>query len=512
MKHQNIVPSEWVPLAVAVACSAVILLVTLLLPLGFDNDLYEAMGWTLYAYHGLPYLASWDHNFPGIVFIHWASIALFGASDFGFRLFDYLVHIAMAGFFYRVLRNWLSPRASIIGVILFVLYYASGQWGLAGQRDTYAAFFLLGAVFMFLKVRGNARHTGLYALVVGVLCGATFLMRPTYVFFAIAFLILLLGLPDKLRTISLFLAGCVLPIVAFLLPYVFVPGGLLQVYDTIIRFNLDVYSEVSVPINVWSHGRVPIYIFAAVGVFLAFWQKQADKRQTDLTMFLLLAASALLSPILMGKYFTYHFEPFMLLAIGFAALGLNSAVEFIHIPFVRRGLIILSLALFVYAYYPRHLFAYYFEAWGKSASPLEATYERVLSDSLYGLAAEREVVQYVDRVSLPEDPIETVSIFPGLRWRLHRPPATCFTSVVPLSAYAGTVPAYSAAWRREFLQSLEEKSPRIVIVSRSTQWWPFVGKTNDSAIASIPGFDSLLAVNYSLDTVIRGFALYRTRK
>jgi hypothetical protein len=193
-------------------------------------------------------------------------------------------------------------------------------------------------------------------------------------------------------------------------------------------------------------------------------------------------------------------------------LGLNSVVEFIHIQFVRRGIIILLLALFTYAYYPRHLFAYYFEAWGKSASPLEATYERVLSDSLYGLAAEREVVQYVDRVSLPGDPIETVSIFPGLRWRLHRPPATRFTSVVPLSAYAGKVPAYSAAWRREFLQSLEEKSPRIVIVSRSTQWWPFVGKTNDSAIASIPGFDSLLAVNYSLDTVIRGFALYRTRK
>src|SRR5580704_12325465 len=98
---------ETLAITLVMAGSAVILLVTLLLPLGFDNDLYESMGWALYAYHGLPYLGSWDHNFPGIVFVHWASIALFGASDFGFRLFDYLVHIAMAGFYYRVLRNWL---------------------------------------------------------------------------------------------------------------------------------------------------------------------------------------------------------------------------------------------------------------------------------------------------------------------------------------------------------------------------------------------------------------------
>src|ERR1017187_1840168 len=104
---------ETLPFVGAIIGAAIILLVTLLLPLGFDNDLYESMGWTLYAYHGLPYIASWDHNFPGIVFVHWTSIALFGASDFGFRLFDYLVHIAMAGFFYRVLRNWLAPKVSV---------------------------------------------------------------------------------------------------------------------------------------------------------------------------------------------------------------------------------------------------------------------------------------------------------------------------------------------------------------------------------------------------------------
>jgi Dolichyl-phosphate-mannose-protein mannosyltransferase len=505
-------PGETLTFALAVAGSAIILLVTLLLPLGFDNDLYEAMGWTLYAYHGLPYLASWDHNFPGIVFVHWASIALFGASDFGFRLFDYLVHIAMAGFFYRVLRNWLSPKTSVLAVMIFALYYASGLWGLAGQRDTYAAFLLLGATAAFVQLRNNAKRAGLFAFIAGILCGAAFLMRPTYVFFAIAFLILILGLPNKIRTASCYLAGCALPIAAFLLPYVFVRDGLLQVYDTIIRFNLDVYSEVSVPINLWSRGRAPIFIFAAAGLFFVFLRRKSDHTLRDRTMMLLLAASALLSPILMGKYFTYHFEPFMLLAIAFAALGFGSLLELISIRFIGNTVAILALACFAYIYYPHHLIRYYFEARERSASPLEATYERVLPDSLYGLAAQREVAQYIDRASSPEDPIETVSIFPGLRWRLHRPPATRFTSVVPLAAYSGIVPAYGAGWRREFLQSLEIVSPKLIVVSRSNQWWPFVGKTNDSAVASIPGFDSVLAANYSLDTLIRGFALYQIRK
>jgi hypothetical protein len=502
--------NEMLPMVVAIIGAAIILLVTLLLPLGFDNDLYEAMGWTLYAYHGLPYITSWDHNFPGIVFVHWASIALFGASDFGFRLFDYLIHIAMAGFFYRVLRIWLAPKTSVLAVLIFVLYYASGQWGLAGQRDTYAAFLLLGAVFAFVKLRKNDKFVNLLAVALGVLCGATFLMRPTYVFFAIAFLILLFRLPNKFKTISFYLAGCALPIIAFLLPYVFVPDGLTRVYNTLIRFNLDVYSSVHVPINLWSRGRASIIIFGAVGLFLTFRRQNLDRQ--DRTMLFLLAGCALISPIMMGKYFTYHFEPFMLLAIPFAALGLNCLADLIPNRFLANACLVFALALFFYAYYPRHLIKYYFDSQGSCGSALEATYEQVLSDSLYGLAAQRQVVQYVDRVSAPQDPVEYVSIFPGLRWRLQRPPATHFTSVVPLAAYSKTVPLYGVAWRREFLESLEQVLPHIIVVSKSNQWWPFVGKTNDSAIACIPGFDSLLSANYMLDTTIRGYSLYRIRK
>ena len=504
---------EAFPFLLAMTGAAIILLVTLLLPLGFDNDLYESMAWTLYAYHGLPYIASWDHNFPGIVFIHWASIVLFGASDFGFRLFDYLVHIAMAAVFYRFLRHWLSPRASAFGVLLYALYYASGQWGLAGQRDTYAGFLLLGATSLYIsRSRGVAEHVRMRLFSMGMLCGAAFLMRPTYILFAISFLLLLWMDEKRFGPVVLYLAGSIVPILAFVIPYLFHPNGLIQLWDTLIRFNLGVYASVHIPINLWSGGRPAIYILAVVGLFFEVRNKQSAFRRHDEWMFLLLSASALLSPIWMGKYFPYHFEPFMLIAIGFAARGFEGATNAIHWRRAVEGVGIAVLASFAYLYYPHHLLRYYWEEYRRTDTPLEATYERVLSDSLFGLAAEQNVVEYVHARVKPWEPVEYVSIFPGMRWRLARPAATQFTSIVPLVAYQHRVPAFGAEWRKEFLDTFVHHPPRLLVVSLSQQWWPFVGKTNDSAIASIPGFDSLLSAMYLPDTIIRGYKIYRKRQ
>lgn len=493
---------------IAVAGGALLLLVTLLLPLGFDNDLYESMGWALYSSHALPYIGSWDHNFPGIVFIHWASIALFGASDFGFRLFDLIIHVGLAAVFYRFLRNWLSPIASAFGVLLYALYYASGQWGLAGQRDTYAGFLLLGAASLFVSARRRIFLKGTRPLWIGVLCGTAFLMRPTYLLFAISFLVLIWVETKRIRVVAQYVAGSLLPILAFLIPYIFVPNGLQQVWNTLIRFNLSVYAEVHVPINVWSGGRMVIYILAAIGFIAAIRHQHFDRR--DAWMFIAFTGSALLSPIWMGKYFSYHFEPFVLIAIGFAARGFEWTVELPSRSSFQFAFGFVVLGGFAVLYYPHHLLKYYVEELGAS-SPLQHTYERILSDSLFGLTNQEKVVHYADATLGAGEPVEYVSIFPGMRWRLHRPAATRFTSIVPLIAFQHRVPSFGAAWRREFLDSLAYHPPRMIIVSLSKQWWPFVGKTNDSAIAAIPGFDSLLVANFIRDTIIGGYAIYHPR-
>src|SRR5581483_7431532 len=446
----------------SLAATAGILAVTLLLPLGFDNDVYEAMGRTLYAYHGLPYLASWDMNFPGIIFIHWASIALFGASDFGFRLFDYLTHIAMAGMYFAVLREWLNPFQRFTAVTLYALYYASGQWGLAGQRDEYAVLFLLIAVLVYFQwyARPGSKRSYGPAVIIGVLCALAFLVRPTYLLFLLSFSIVFARnpfLPLKKSFLSALVVGFVVPTSILVLAYGVERNGIVQLYNSVIRFNLEAYSGISVPVHLFTIGRAPIYIAAAIGLFFIARKKRSKGMPSSTQhaalkreLLICFAVSALLSPIVMGKYFTYHFAPFMMIAIGFAAVGVNRMAEWISLPALRPLSVVSLLIVFAACYYPRQLIRIFLSELGNE-HPVERTYERVLDNSLTGIRAQNDVVAYIDRTLESDRPIEVASFFPSLRWRSGRPMATRFTSLVPLVPAVRSVPGYVSEWQREFI-------------------------------------------------------------
>src|ERR1019366_2530731 len=60
--------------------SAFIMSGHLLLPLGTDNSVYQSMALAFVRFGRLPYLGSWDENFPGIIPIHAVAIVLFGNS------------------------------------------------------------------------------------------------------------------------------------------------------------------------------------------------------------------------------------------------------------------------------------------------------------------------------------------------------------------------------------------------------------------------------------------------
>ena len=285
----------------SVSVAAILLLVTLLLPLGFDNDVYQSMGWALYAYRALPYLGSWDMNFPGIVLVHWASIALFGSSDFGFRLFDYFAHIAIVILYYLVLRRWLTKRECLIAIIFYAIHYPSGQWGLAGQRDEYAVFVLLPATLTYLRIfkapptrQPTTTIVAVGAILIGLFSGMAFLFRPTYIFFSLSFALLLLwgttpkptsaivemGVLKEKKILStvLMLIGAIFPLAALLTCYAFQPHGLEQLYYSVIRFNLDVYSSISIEKSFFTIGRGLIYVAAAIGLYFVLRPKESTSR------------------------------------------------------------------------------------------------------------------------------------------------------------------------------------------------------------------------------------------
>ena len=93
--------------------SVFILPTILLYPFNVDNDLYQCMGIDLSAHFGLPYLQSWDHNFPGVVVLHALSIAMFGSSMIGFRFLEFLIQVLTLIALYRVSRLWISNSAPL---------------------------------------------------------------------------------------------------------------------------------------------------------------------------------------------------------------------------------------------------------------------------------------------------------------------------------------------------------------------------------------------------------------
>src|SRR5438309_1087096 len=102
-------------------------------PLSYDNAIFHQMAREIYQYHRLPYIGTWDQNFPGIIYLHYISIAIFGTADTTVRIIDILLQIGFCFIFYRLCRLWLTEYtavvASVPGLILF-LFYAQIPGGL----------------------------------------------------------------------------------------------------------------------------------------------------------------------------------------------------------------------------------------------------------------------------------------------------------------------------------------------------------------------------------------------
>src|SRR6185312_3194018 len=144
---------SWQQLLLVLGSSAILLLVHLLIPMSPDNDTYQAMGWELLKHGRLPYIGSWDQNFPGIVYLHAFGIALFGNSDLGFRILDCLAFLSCIAALTIIVSRWMSFCACFISATLFTLYYLStGFWG-AGQRDQFAIMFILWSVYFLYKAK-----------------------------------------------------------------------------------------------------------------------------------------------------------------------------------------------------------------------------------------------------------------------------------------------------------------------------------------------------------------------
>src|SRR5580692_3236986 len=109
---------------------------TLTYPFNNDNALYAYMADLALKGH-LPYLGSWDQNFPGIILIHAVQMLVSGHSQLAFHIFDILLQLIGSYLLIRIGERLYDIRAGMLAAVLAALYYVHQGLGMAGERDSY---------------------------------------------------------------------------------------------------------------------------------------------------------------------------------------------------------------------------------------------------------------------------------------------------------------------------------------------------------------------------------------
>jgi hypothetical protein len=492
-----------------VVCT-VLMLKHLLVPLNPDNDTYHAMAWQLYGYGQLPYLGSWDQNFPGIVYIHWLAITIFGNSAIGFRALDAIFHLANALLLFSLTRRWLDAKSAGVAAILYILYYTHDSFWLAGQRDGFAVTFVLLALWWFYEQK-KPRY-----FPIGLFLGAATVIRPTFALFGLAILLLEPGNVKAFVRSALPLAGGALLVwLLQFIPYLLVEGGIREYYIATIRFTADLYGGHALPwstLLLWNRAQKIFFTILFVGAVALVIQKRKLTPETKtLRPLLLLFGASALPVLVMRKFSIYHYDPlFTLLTPVCAYLLIVTADLFRQYRNVAlAGLIVLV----AFRLFPRHVVKEYLFAPASAHSRLGNVYDRIDQDTLYGEIGERELSQYLRNNTKPSDAIEIASIWPGAAWMAERRRASRFTTWYALAmTREGKQAEYQSQWQREYVDSIRSASPAIVVVARGPKSF-LVSPENEPSqmFFQLPGMRVLMDSNYIFATSMRGFDIYRRK-
>ncbi len=97
---------------------------------------------------------------------------------------------------------------------------------------------------------------------------------------------------------------------------------------------------------------------------------------------------------------------------------------------------------------------------------------------------------------------------PGPRWRIDRPFATPYTTVLTLITALpdGTFTPYQKIWQEEYVDSLRSKRPKFYIVDNPAV--PHNEPTTLDLLYKLPGLKQWLQEDYRTDTIIGNYVLF----
>jgi hypothetical protein len=519
-QRMKVQPFRNLPLLVALAISIPFLLIVIIEPLNSDNAIYHTMALNLVRYGRIPFLGSWAHNFPGMVYIHSISILLLGPSDMALRAFDFCTQLIFVIFFYIFLRRWLHPQTSALACVLYILYYVSAGPSMYVEVDVYGAMVILVAIAILQKTSVERARMLLRSAISGIMVGISILIRPTSLAFVGIFSIYL-SLDSNLRfsrkkisRVGYFILGSVLPIGLILLYYSTKPQGLSEFYASTILFNIDLYSSLPTMGSLWWElGRNGFIIFfAAYAIYsLSREKKFQTVPQLERALYFALLISTLGIILLMGKFIRYQFAPFFLFVTPLAAIGIEYFASKFKNPIRKLYAIGAGCFLSTFLTFNPTTPIAFCEALLTGKNSSEFIYDVRHSDDRFGAAKERALLNYLR----PYKGTAAICSFEPLLSLHFEKRVGNYVTLTPIAltknGYRNQIPEYTdyqLKWQNDYMDSLRTAHPRFLIIARGMKF-AYIEDIYDDCLHYLPGFDSLLDASYHYDTSFGGYQVFQ---
>lgn len=487
--------------------------------MGVDQGLYAYMGAEILEGRW-PYVDTWDHNFPGAMFLQALQILVLGKSIAMFRLFDFVYQLANAALVYLIAARVGGRAGAYLGAALFVLtYQAYGPWN-TGQREGFALLFVLAGYWLFLTA--ERRPLPLTAAGIGFGLGLGLTIKPTLLAFAAIYLPLL---PRVRRSHVLPVAAGVLalfvPILGFLAFY-WTIGGLREFYDATIAFQMDVYvqrlrgDESLLLFWLAKLRRMGANALAVAVVYPGFLFFGPARRERLMLYIGYLAA--LLTVFVQGTFAGYHY----LVGLGLGAILIGTMFSmtvgrllrgrFITVGRYRVRAVAVAAHLLIVAAIPFYVRGAAVERLisGQFLGPPVPGEFR--NDGVFDFTESYQVAEYVRTRTSPTDRIQVWGHESLVYYLAERDAASRFqaTTALVMQTPDGTYSPLQESWRREFVDAIGDQRPPYVAVVTGDHWWWTPGeRTSEELLEEFPAWSALLSRDYRLERTIGRFEIYR---
>jgi hypothetical protein len=510
--------------AFAMLAVLAILALTLTYPFNNDNALYAYMA-DLLLKGGLPYLGSWDQNFPGILLVHAPQILILGRSQLAFHIWDVLLQLVSAIYVYRIAERLGGKRSATLAAILSALYYVQQGLWMSGERDTYVTLLLLVAIWQSIKRDTPIVRAGIW---IGLMCGLVILFRPTYALYAIVFSIWFYFVRERTRgreawAPTLFFFSAVLFPTAIILIVYAMSGGLHELWMATLEFNFKVYGGHGDAFSFWDPIRfyavsIPAFL---IGV-LFLWQSR--ERRTLLLLLGLFLAS-FISLVVLYRHSVYHYHPMMVLFLLLSAIGWGAIVRRISATSSNQSfklarvlpITLLSLVVLFFTFQTfrgntiqlvlRDLVS------GKIHT-MDQMYAYYEGSPAFGEPAQAQVGDYLLAHTVPGEAVQMFGPYSYPQYRAGLGTTSRFQTLhaIMMRGAGDTLQPFQKLWRKQYLSSLIEAPPKYFIVCDAPEAFRqyYGGRLGHEILRDdFTDLQAWLSNDYMRDTVFGAFTLYR---